>query len=179
MGQVIGTIGTSGNLFKDKEWQEVSSCASVLLSNRAESRLQLGDLSGAVVDAAVSIVLDSNYKKAAFKLVKAYARWQEARPCADNKYRLTANALASFFSRRWPSLRRTSLFRSLQCDLQSDPHDLWWEEHDFIEILHPTTSSLSVSVPCAGAWRDMKSEANKNFNSKRFELARDGYSRAL
>ena len=164
---------------KDKTWLEVARSASVLLSNRAETHLRLGNLGDAVVDAAAATLLDKTYKKAAFKLVKAYSQWQQTRSCNDSTSQLTASALASAIGRTWPSFHRSSLFRSLKYDKKSEPCDLWWEESDFTQVLYRMKPVLPASECHVNTWKDVKSEANKNFSSKHFELALNGYSRAL
>ena len=173
MGQSFGSDG--------KEWKELARSVSVLLSNRAQAHLQLGNLSAAVVDAAAAKFIDPTYQKAAYKLVHAYSRWQQTSPCTDNTFSLTASALASTIGRIWPSFVRTPLFRSLRSKTKnrklSEPRVLWWEESDFIQILCRMKPLSPVSR--SDSWNDIKAEANKHFNSKRFDLARDGYSIAL
>ena len=193
MGQSMCILNHSASpTAKDKEFLEISKNASVLLANRAEARFQLGDVSGAIIDAAASTFIDQSYKKAAFRLIKAYHSWHESSKsswCTTN-YLLSSmgechsfwiqTTLASALVRIWPSFRRTSLFRSsLQCDSTSPIPDLWWEKSGFIQTLYHMKSAQPVSVSHAGTWIDMKSKANKHFNSRQFELARDGYSRAL
>ena len=152
----------------EKEWREEARSASVLLSNRAETHLRLNNLSNAVLDAAAATLLDSTYKKAAFKLVNAYFQWQQTRPCTDSTSHSTASALASTIVQRWPSLHRTRLFRNLQSDKKSEPRDLWWEESDFIQTLYRMKSLLPAPGSHVGTCSDLKSEANKNFSSKHF-----------
>ena len=156
----------------------VSKSASVLLSNRAETRLRLGDFSGAVVDAAAAVALDSTYDKAAFKLVQAYTRWQQAVSRTNTGASSTASSLASMMARRHPALSRNKFIRSLRQRSQSDLSRLWWEEPDFIQVLHKMASPPTL-LSHHETWTDIKSEANKNFGLQRFQLACDGYTRAL
>ena len=55
---------------EEKEFLEISKNTSVLLVNRAEARFQLGDVSGAIIDAAASTFIDQSYKKPHSNLLK-------------------------------------------------------------------------------------------------------------
>ena len=159
MGQnASAIILKSGGGAKDR-LKEASKNAAVLLSNRAETRLRLGDLSGAVVDAAASVFLDSKYQKAAFKLVKAYSQWLETRPKHDGTSRIVAHGLASSIARRWPQFHQMALFQKHTSSAQRDPLELWWEETEFVKVLFRLQSTRPDATPYVGKWSAVKAQA--------------------